>query len=360
MAMPRRPASNPNGLPVPGPPPGTRLQRVLADAGIASRRACEELILAGRVFVNGRKVNDLPAFVNPRQDRIVVDGRPLALHASPRSASRRPGGKGAATASAGVTAGATGGGRRLYIMLHKPSRTVTTVRDEYGRRTVLDLVNHPGMSKAPGDGGARLFPVGRLDFETTGLVLLTNDGDLAHRLTHARYAVPKVYHVEVKGTPQETAMAAVEKEAQKAGRRAARRERPRGPMREDARGARVQIRVLPSDRSAGSGGGGRAGRSGVRTGEPGRVLEVTLAEGRNREVAPVLRRAGYHVKRIACVGLGPVRLRGLAVGEWRELDRAEVRALRRAAGLHESDGPRAKRPISSGVQADTGDGEPDA
>jgi 16S rRNA U516 pseudouridylate synthase RsuA-like enzyme len=299
---------------------------VLADAGVASRRACEALIEAGRVEVNGRTVRGLPAFVDPASDRICVDGRPIRTGGRPRPA------------AATEPSGGRGEGRRLYIMLNKPAKVVTSTRDEYGRRTVLDLVDHPARRA----GAARLFPVGRLEYDTTGLVLLTNDGELAHRLTHARFGVTRTYRVEVKArsgpdTPAPAAGAAeipadhangsgalraphagsadtarLERQAIKASR-AARRAAGR-----PARGAAVQIRELP-------------GRPGARHGR--RTLEVTLAEGRNRQVALVLRRAGYAIRSVECVGLGPIRLRGLAVGDWRELDRAEVRALRQAAGL---------------------------
>src|SRR5690606_13551855 len=154
------------------PPHLERLQRVMADAGVASRRACEELIARGAVEVNGEVVTELPIFVDPREDRILVEGRPLPKRG--------------------------GGDRNIYIMLNKPERTLTTVTDERefggeggGRRTVMDLVDHPAR--------ARLFPVGRLDYATRGLVLLTNDGELANKLTHPRYGVHKTYEAVVKG-----------------------------------------------------------------------------------------------------------------------------------------------------------------
>lgn len=147
-----------------------RLQRFLADAGIASRRDCEKMIADGRIRVNDQTVTALPVFVDPRQDRVAADGRLI----DPRAA--RSG--------------------RVYLILNKPDNTLTSTRDESGqgrdsRRTVIDMVDHPAKS--------RLFPVGRLDFHATGMVLLTNDGQLAQRLTHARYGVTKTYRITVRG-----------------------------------------------------------------------------------------------------------------------------------------------------------------
>jgi 23S rRNA pseudouridine2605 synthase len=210
-------------------------------------------------------------------------------------------------------------------MLYKPARTVTTARDEFDRRTVLEMVDHPALR----EGGGRLFPVGRLDFETTGLLLLTNDGDMAHRLTHASFGVTRTYLVEVRGDAPEAqgdvGAARLERDALRAGKKAARREASEarrtgvaGPSAAALRtgGGRVQIRILPPRPGAAT-----AGK---------KFLEVTLAEGRNRQVVPVLGRAGYSVRKVVCVGLGPLRLKGLAPGAWRELDRSEIKALRRA------------------------------
>jgi len=275
------------------PPPGAvRLQRFMADAGVASRRVCEEMIEEGRVEVNGEVVTALPVFVDPARDRVVVDGRPL-----PRQRDGRAGPAGAAT-------------RRLYIMLNKPGRTLTTTHDEAGRRTVLDLVQHPS--------GARLYPVGRLGFETTGLVLLTNDGELANRLMHARYGVPKTYRAEVKGNVDESALHRLEREAFRSERWARKKEAqqaaPVAPEGPKPPSGRVRMSIIKRE----------AGRT---------VLEITLAEGRNRQVERVLGEAGWPVKKLACTAVGPVTLVGVAPGEWRELDRDEVRALRKAAGL---------------------------
>lgn len=249
---------------------GERLQRVMADAGFASRRACEQLILDGEVEVNGEVVSELPAWVDPDEDRIVVQGRPL-----PRPE------------------------RKLYVLLNKPARTLSTAKDEPGadRRTVTDLVDHPGAN--------RLFPVGRLDYDTVGLILLTNDGELANRLTHPRYGVPKTYRVLVKGVLGEEAVAELERGIYLAERKA-------GHTVGGKRTAHVEIKVLSQNRD-------------------GTTLEMTLREGRNRQVRRMLAAVGYPVRKLERIGMGPVRLKGVARGAWRELNREEVWALRRAA-----------------------------
>lgn len=261
-------------------PPGeaidgkVRLQRVLADAGVAARRACEALIESGRVSVNGQTVRRLPVFVDPNADRIVVDGRPI-----PRPE------------------------RRVYVMLHKPAGTVVTAADEPGfdRRTVLDLVDHPA---AP-----RLFPVGRLDFDSTGLVLLTNDGDLANRLTHPRYGVPKTYHVLVRGDLDEAAVEAIRTKFRVAARRGD-DQAPRRPGPPASRGPAPEVTIL-------------------RRSEGKTVLQITLREARNRQLRDLLQYMGMPVKKLARVAIGPLQLRGLALGAWRELTRSEIQALRR-------------------------------
>lgn len=255
---------------------GERLQRVMADAGIASRRACEQLILDGEVEVNGEPVSELPAWVDPDEDRIVVQDRPL-----PRPE------------------------RKLYVLLNKPPRTLTTAKDEPGsdRRTVTDLVDHPGAS--------RLFPVGRLDYDTVGLILLTNDGELANRLTHPRYGVPKTYRVVVKGVLGEEAVGELERGIYLAERKA-------GHTVGGKRTAHVEIKVLSQSRDT-------------------TTLEMTLREGRNRQVRRMLAAVGYPVRKLERIGMGPVRLKGVARGAWRELNREEVWALRRAAADARSD-----------------------
>jgi pseudouridine synthase len=280
-----------------------RLQRVLADAGVAARRACEELILQGAVEVNGRVVSTLPAFVDPRADRITVMGRPL-----PRREQAAP--------------------RKIYVMLNKPPRVLTVARDEPGadRMTVSDLVQHPG---AP-----RLFPVGRLDYEAVGLLLLTNDGDLTHRLTHPRFETPRTYAVTVKGWPQDVDLEKVGKLIVKAERREARK-------RGRALPAAPEFRVVTSAAGGRSGRGVRdltpeqAGTGGVNT-----VVEVTVRERGQLDFRGAFAACGFPVRAVERVGFGPLRLRAVARGKWRELDRDELKALKRfARGEREQNAP---------------------
>lgn len=254
-------------------PEPVRLQKVLAAAGVGSRRHCEELIESGVVKVNGKRVDTLPVLVDPDTDRITVKGKRID------------------TAE-----------RRLYVMLYKPKSTVCTMSDPDGRRTVADLVKHPAAS--------RLFPVGRLDYDTTGLLLLTNDGPLANRLTHPRYEIHKTYRAIVKGRIEDDAVKDLEK-----GIFLALRKEGKTVGARRTGGASLRIAKRDPDRT---------------------ILDVTLTEGRNREVRRMLAHFGHHVKKLTRIQLGPLKLKGLAVGEWRELSTAEVRALKRAAGLGRS------------------------
>lgn len=264
------------------PAQGERLQRVLSQAGVASRRACEALIEEGRVEVNGRVVTRLPVFVDVSSDRIRVDGKVVAAP-----------------------------DRKLYVMLNKPARTVTTARDEPGldRRTVVSLVDHPS--------GIRLFPVGRLDFETMGLLLLTNDGEMANALTHPRYGLAKTYRAIVRGRLSDDDVESIERGIYLA-------DRKEGRSTGASRTARVQVEIIKRDRD--------------RT-----TLQITLKEGRNRQVRRMLASIGYPIKKLERVAIGPLRLKGVARGAWRELSRDELRSLRRT--LRSGDGgPRGPKP----------------
>lgn len=254
--------------------PPVRLQRVIADAGVASRREAEALIESGRVQVNGRTIRTLPAFVDPSTDRIVVSGRPLP---------RRE--------------------RRLYILLNKPARCLSTAADDTGRPTVLDLVKHPARP--------RLFPVGRLDFHAVGLMLLTNDGPLAQRLSHPSYEVERTYHAVVRGPVSPEALPDLERRIDRAFRRAARGESVlKGkPAARAPRPAKIALAIVSTE----------ADRA---------VLAITLRGGGRRELQGVLADAGISIKKLERVSMGPLRLSGVARGRWRELDRDEVRALR--------------------------------
>ncbi len=228
-----------------------RLNAFLARAGVASRRGADELIRAGRVRVNGEAAG-LGTFVAP-SDRVELDGEPV----SPEPLA--------------------------YVLLHKPAGVVTTARDPQGRPTVVGLVDH----------ASRIVPVGRLDADTTGALLLTNDGPLAHRLAHPRYEVDKAYEAEVEGDPSDETI----------------RRLANGVELDDGR------RTAPAQ---------------VRRLGPGR-LELTLHEGRNRQVKRMCEAVGHRVRRLHRPRYAGLTLDGLAPGEWRELTAEEVERLRAEA-----------------------------
>lgn len=279
-----------------GTPKGVRLQRVLADAGVASRRDCEAMIEAGRVSVNGAMVRVLPVFVDPENDSIEVDGR---IVGKPE--------------------------RRLYLLLNKPERVLTTVDDSSefagtgtARVTVLDLVDHPAR--------ARLFPVGRLDFATRGLVLLTNDGELANKLTHPRYEVPKVYEAVVKGSVSDEQLGELRKLVGKQERQDARKKTPasEGPRVR----SRAEVELIDS--------------------APGETtIRLVLRERTGYPLRKLIVSAGCPVKKLTRVALGPLELTGVREGHWRELTRAELMLLRRdprrAPAKPEAPGPGSAR-----------------
>jgi len=265
-----------------------RIQKVMASAGIASRRACEQMVEEGLVSVNGQVVASLPVLVDPVNDRIEIDGRPLK-RMTPR------------------------GERPVYVMLYKPRHTVSTSSDPEGRRTVTDLVEHPT--------GVRLYPVGRLDYDTMGLVLLTNDGDLANKLTHPRYGVHKTYRAIVRGVLSEQDIAQLQKGIVLATRR-------EGKTVGVARTGAAEIKIVK--------------REPART-----IIDITLDEGRNRQVRRMLAKVGCPVKKLVRIRLGPLALKGISMGHWRELAPAEVAALRRAVRERPATGERrtaAKKP----------------
>jgi 23S rRNA pseudouridine2605 synthase len=261
---------------------GERLQRVLADAGVASRRDVEYAVRAGRVRVNGRRVLELPCLVDPARDLIELDGEVLDLA---RAGSRaRP---------------------RIYLMLNKPKGVISTARDPGGRANVVDLV------RAAVPRGDRVYPVGRLDADSTGLVLLTNDGELAHRLSHPSSGIAKEYRVAVQGALEPAALARLSK-----GMFLADPDRPEG----GAKRARMrEVRVLKRMRN--------------RRGGDLSLVSVTLTEGLNREIRRLFARVGIKVRSLERVALGPLRLGRLPPGRWRALDGEEVLALRRSVRL---------------------------
>ena len=240
---------------------GERLARFLAHAGIASRRHAEELIAAGRVQVNGLTVTTQGSRVDPEHDKVSVDGKPVVAPA-----------------------------RHVYILLHKPVGYVTTARDPQGRPTVLDLLP-PDLHRS------RVYPVGRLDIDTSGLLLLTNDGDFALRLTHPRYSTEKHYQALVQGCPTEAALEAL--------RRGVDITEDDGRM---YRTAPAQVRILR--------------RAGTNC-----WLALTIHEGRKRQVRRMLAAVGHPVFQLVRVGIGSLTLGDLAVGKWRYLADEEVETV---------------------------------
>ncbi|HET8627538.1 MAG TPA: pseudouridine synthase [Thermomicrobiales bacterium] len=236
-----------------------RLQKVLAARGVASRRHAEELILAGRVNVDGRVVRELGTKVDPEAATIRVDGHLL-----------RP-------------------ERPRYLLLNKPRGYVTTAHDPQGRRTVFDLLDVP----------ERVFPVGRLDLDSEGLLLLTNDGELANRVAHPRYRLDKEYHALVDGAPGPGALDALR----------------RGGLPVEG-GVSGPAEVALLDREGG-----------------GTWVRVVIHEGRKRQVRRMLEAVGHRVRRLRRVRLGPLTLAGLPPAASRDLTPVEVAHLRRALGL---------------------------
>lgn len=264
---------------------GVRLNKALADAGLCSRRRADELVFSGAVRVNGRPADSPGLRVTPGRDAVEVNGRPVALRGEAQDKSEP-----------------------CWLMLHKPVQVVATARDPEGRRTVLDLVPEPWR-------GRRLYPVGRLDYFSEGLLLLTDDGELAHRLTHPRWHLPRVYEVRVR--PE--LGPAVPEAALETMRRGM-------TLREGEKLAPVDVErvaVAGPDRAA-SGKGAR---------EPGVLLRMTLHQGINRQIRRMCRDLGLTVLRLARVSQGPVRLGDLPPGGVRPLRGDEVAALRRAVGL---------------------------
>ena len=269
-------------------PEGVRLQKVLAAAGVGSRRHCEELIGEGRVEVDGQVVRRFGARVDPDRQVIRVDGRRIPARHD-----------------------------LVYLALNKPAGVLSAMSDDRGRRTIADLLpaasRGPGASPGPGAGGQgaggqgasgsagsaeRLFHVGRLDYDTEGLILLTNDGELAHRLAHPRYGVLKTYLADVTGPV------------------------PSGLGRRLATGIQLDDGVASADRFR------VVDRAGSRA-----LVQITVHEGRKHIVRRMLAEAGHPVSRLVRTQLGPVRLGSLPPGTTRELTTAEIGELYAAVGM---------------------------
>jgi 23S rRNA pseudouridine2605 synthase len=236
-----------------------RLQKVLAQAGVASRRACEELIRQGRVQVNGQVVTELGTKVDPNLDEISVDGTPIADPAE-----------------------------KVYLILNKPPGYISTVHDPWGRPTVLDLIPYE----------ERLYPVGRLDAESEGLLLLTNDGRLTHRLTHPRYEHEKEYLTLVRGRPRDAVLSRLR----------------RGVDLEEGRTAPAEVNRVSR-------------KEGLETPPDTTWLRIVIHEGRKRQIRRMCAAVGHPVQRLVRVRMGPIELGDLAVGEYRPLSAKEVRRL---------------------------------
>jgi 23S rRNA pseudouridine2605 synthase len=240
-----------------------RLNKILAQAGLSSRRGADRLIAEGRVAVNGAVARELGTLADPERDVVTLDGRPL-----PRAEARH------------------------YLVLHKPAGYVTSVSDPRGRPVVADLVS---------DIDARLYPVGRLDWDVEGALLMTNDGDLTHRLLHPRYGLPRVYEAEVEGRVTAGALGRWR----------------RGVVLDDGPARPLDVEILG------------AGREATR-------LRLTFTEGRKHEVKRYCDALGHRVRRLRRVAFGPVLLGDLPRGRYRRLTAREVSALRAAAeGSHD-------------------------
>lgn len=231
-----------------------RIQKILAAAGFGARRACESLVVDGRVSVNGKVVRRLPVLVDPQRDRIVVDGKPV-----------RP-------------------QRLVYFLLNKPRHVFCTHNDPSGRTRAVDLL--VGVRE-------RVFPVGRLDADSSGLLLLTNDGELAQKLTHPSYSTPKTYRVEIEGCPPAEELDRLR----------------RGVWLSEGKTAPASILITHRERA-------------------GLVLEITLREAQNREIRRMLAKIGHKVRRLTRIRMGKLSIRKLSVGAFRPLTRQEVEYLR--------------------------------
>ena len=267
-----------------------RLQKILSTAGIASRRAAEEFITQGRVSVNGTTVSELGSKADPETDDIRVDGRRLKMPA-----------------------------RRRYILLYKPKGYITTRSDPERRPTVLDLLTTGGVREY-------VYPVGRLDYDSEGLLLLTSDGDLAEKLTHPKHGVGREYHVRVRGVPDDKALERLRRGISLDGERTA-------PASVDLH------KVIETERGADA------------------ILSMVIYEGRNRQVRRMCEAVGHPVNKLKRVRIGPITDDHIRPGEFRDLDEREVEALRRAVSRKPS--PETRVPTSA-LRATAGKPSPES
>ncbi len=243
-------------------PGSLRLQKAIAQAGLASRRAAEELIRQGRVLVNDQRVTTPGHCIDPQRDVVKVNGKPMGMKE-----------------------------KNVYVLLHKPRFCITSARDPQGRKTVFHHVQRRDV---------RLFPVGRLDYDAEGVLILTNDGELANRLQHPRYEVSKTYEVKVEGHPSPSSLFRLRK----------------GVALEEGTTAPAAVTVVRQ--------------------LPGAAwLRMVLHQGWNRQIKRMGEAVGHPVLRIKRVKYGPLTLGGLSPGEHRELRGGEVRNLKRIVGMNE-------------------------
>lgn len=235
-----------------------RINKYIASCGIASRRKAEELIIENRVKVNGKIVNELSFQINEAEDKVEVDGKAIGLEAE-----------------------------LVYIMLNKPEGYVTTVKDQFDRKSVIDLVK--GV-------GARVYPIGRLDYETSGLLLLTNDGDLTYKLTHPKHEVDKTYVATVKGIPNESEINNFEK----------------GLYIEDYKTAPAKIKIVKKNIEKNYA-----------------VCEIKIHEGRNRQVRKMCRAINHPVMNLRRKAMGKIVLKDVEIGQYRYLTNDEVNYLKK-------------------------------
>lgn len=235
-----------------------RLQKILASAGVDSRRNCEQLILENAVTVNGKLVNELPAFANPENDDIRVNGQRIKKT------------------------------EKVYFLLNKPKGVICTSFDPQGRPKVIDLV----------DCSQRLVSVGRLDVDTTGAIILTNDTELVNRLTHPKYELPKTYHIVVRGRVEGTDVEKLKK----------------GIWLSEGKTKSAGVKIIS--------------RSHTET-----TLQIVISQGLNRQIRRMFSQLGYKVKSLKRIQIGDIVLKGIAVGNYKRLTRPQLAYLKRATGM---------------------------
>ena len=234
-----------------------RINKYIASCGVASRRKAEELIISGRVTINGELITELSTTVDETKDIVEVDGLPINQEE-----------------------------KKVYILLNKPEGYITTVKDQFDRPSVLDILK---------DVEERVYPVGRLDYETSGLLILTNDGDLTYKLTHPKHEVEKTYLAMVNGiiSPEE------------------KRRFENGLRIEDYTTAKAKLKIVKADEEKNYS-----------------VCKITIHEGRNRQVRKMCKAIGHPVRNLRRIQMGRINIRGLEVGEYRNLTEDEVKYLK--------------------------------